>query len=142
MKLDDVLKNMKDLKNKYKLKCVMLNCNHSSVGLQSIKPKDLMVSGSRSSNDKILNMLAKEEEGLSSLSDIKESYNLHRDMAINILVEYASAKSKEEMIEIYRDKMHFKWNDIAWLVGYSRSQTIEIYNKNNKSDTIGRFNVL
>lgn len=127
--LDEVLKNMKELKNRYGIKCVMYHRNRGKVGLQTIRPKDLMVTSSRMSNDTILNMLAKEEELISSLDEIKESYNLYRELAINILVDYAMTKSKEEMIIIYRDKMHFKWDDIAWLIGYEERQIRRIYNK-------------
>lgn len=140
--LDEVLNNMRDLKNKYEIKIVMFHKNRLKVGLQSIQPKDLNVKGGRRNNDSLATMLIKEEEYLNSLEGLKESYNLYREMAINILVKYAKTKSVAEMISIYRDKMKFKWDDIAWLVKYSRSQTIEIYNRNKKSDAIGRFNVI
>lgn len=135
LSLEEVLKNMKELKHKYEIKSVMAHKNRLSVGLQPIRPKDLNVKGGKFSNDKLANMLIKESELLSSLEDIKDSYNLYREMAINILVNYAMTKSANEMIVIYRDKMHFKWNDIAWLVGYSRIQVIRIYNQQMQNDT-------
>ena len=127
LSLEELLKNMSRLKKKYEIKSIMLHKNR--LVLKAIKPKDLNVSGGRRINDALTDMLIQEEENLFKLDDIKEAYNLYREMAINILVEYAMVKSKKEMIKIYRDTMHFKWEDIAWLVGYSRSQTIEIYNK-------------
>lgn len=129
LNLDEVLKNMDELKHRYEIKTVMCHKNRFGVGLQAIRPKDLTVHGGRLSNDKLLNMLVKEEELLNKLEDIKKSYDLYRDMAINILVEYAMTKPVEEMIVIYRDTMSFKWNDIAWLVKYSRAQVIRIYEK-------------
>lgn len=135
LNLDDVLKNMDELKHKYEIKTVMCHKNRFGVELQAIRPKDLTVHGGRLSNDKLLNMLVKEEELLNKLEDIKKSYDLYRDMAINILVEYAMTKPVEEMIVIYRDTMSFKWNDIAWLVKYSRAQVIRIYEK-AKNETL------
>ena len=129
LSLEEVLKNMKEFKYKYEIKSVMAHKNRLSVELQPIRPKDLNVKGGKLSNDKLANMLITESEILSSLEDIKDSYYLYREMAINILVEYAMIKSTEEMIVIYRDKMHFKWNDIAWLVHYSSRQVIRIYNE-------------
>ena len=117
LSLDEVLKNMKDLRNRYDIKCVML------------RPKDLNVSGGKTSGDIMLNMMINEEELLNNLDEIKKAYNSYRELAINILVEYARTKPVEEMIVIYRDKMHFKWNDIAWLVHYSSRQVIRIYNE-------------
>ena len=129
LSLEEVLKIMKELKHRYEIKSVMAHKNRLSVGLQPIRPKDLNVKGGRLSNDKLVNMLITESELLSSLEDIKESYCLYREMAINILVEYAMTKPTEEMIIIYRDTMRFKWNDIAWLVHYSTRQVIRIYNE-------------
>ena len=122
LSLDEVLKNMKDLRNRY-------DKNRFRVSLQAIRPKDLNVSGGKTSGDSMLNMMINEEELLNNLDEIKKAYNSYRELAINILVEYARIKPVEEMIIIYRDKMHFKWNDIAWLVGYSRAQVIRIYEK-------------
>lgn len=129
LSLDEVLKNMKDLRNRYEIKRVMLHKNRFRVGLQAIRPKDLNVSGGKTLGDSMLNMMINEEELLNNLDEIKKAYNSYRELAINILVEYARIKPVEEMIAIYRDKMHFKWNDIAWLVGYSRAQVIRIYEK-------------
>lgn len=125
--LDEVLKNMKELKHRYKIKCVMYNENQLRASLRAIQPKDLNVSGGRRNNDEILSMLIKKENLSNSLEEIKESYNLYRELAINILVDYATKMGIEEMIIIYREKMHFKWDDIAWLTGYSRRQVFRIY---------------
>lgn len=125
--LDEVLKNMKELKHRYKIKCVMYNENQLRASLRAIQPKDLNVSGGRRNNDEILSMLIKKENLSNSLEEIKESYNLYRELAINILVDYATKMGIEEMIIIYREKMHFKWEDIAWLTGYSRRQVLRIY---------------
>ena len=125
--LDEVLKNMKELRHKYKIKCVMYNENQLRASLKAIQPKDLNVLSGRRSNDEILSMLIKEEDLSNSLDEIKEAYNLYRELAINILVDYATKLGIEEMIIIYREKMHFKWEDIAWLTGYSRRQIIRIY---------------
>ena len=38
--LDDVLKNMKELRHKYKIKCVMYNENQQRAALKVILPKD------------------------------------------------------------------------------------------------------
>ena len=129
LSLDEELKNMKDLRNRYDIKCVMLHKNRFRVSLQAIRPKDLNVSGGKTSGDIMLNMMINEEELLNNLDEIKKAYNSYRELAINILVEYARTKPVEEMIVIYRDKMHFKWNDIAWLVHYSSRQVIRIYNE-------------
>ena len=125
--LDGVLKNMKELRHKYKIKCVMYNENQQRAALKVILPKDLNVSGGRRSNDELLLMLIHEEDLSNSLEEIKEAYDLYRELAINILVDYATKLGIEEMILIYRNKMHFRWEDIAWLTGYSRRQVIRIY---------------
>lgn len=129
LSLDEVLKNMKELQHKYEIKCVMYNKNKLSVKLKAIEPKDILVEGGRLNNDKILNMLAREEELTTKLEGIITAYNLYREMAINILVEYSMTKPIDEMIVIYRDKMKFKWDDIAKLVHYSSRQVIRIYNQ-------------
>lgn len=125
--LDDVLKNMKELRHKYKIKCVMYNENQQRAALKVILPKDLNVSGGRRSNDELLLMLIREEDLSNSLEEIKEAYDLYRELAINILFDYANKLSVSDMISIYREKMHFKWDDIAWLTGYSRRQVFRIY---------------
>lgn len=131
LSLEEILKNMRELKHKYEIKSVMVHKNRLGVGLQAIRPKDLNIRGGRLSNDKLANMLIKESELLNKLEGIKEAYNIYRDMAINILVDYAMTKSIEDMIMIYRNTMRFKWNDIAYLVKYSRAQVIRIYNEKN-----------
>lgn len=125
--LSEVLENMKELRHKYKIKCVMYNENQLRGSLKAIQPKDLNVSGGRRSNDELLSMLIKDEELLTSLDEIKKAYDTYRELAINILVDYASKLGIEEMILIYRNKMHFMWEDIAWLTGYSKRQVLRIY---------------
>lgn len=127
LSLDEVLKNMKELRHKYKIKCVMYNENQLRATLKSIQPKDLNISSGRRNNDEILSMLIREEDLSNSIDEIKESYNLYRELAINILADYANKLSVSDMISIYREKMHFKWDDIAWLTGYSRRQVFRIY---------------
>lgn len=125
--LSEVLENMKELRHKYKIKCVMYNENRLRGNLKAIQPKDLNVSGGRRSNDELLSLLIKDEELLTSLDGIKKAYDIYRELAINILVDYATKLGIEEMILIYRNKMHFKWEDIAWLTGYSKRQVLRIY---------------
>lgn len=126
--LDDILKNMEELKTKYKIKCVMYNKNLLYTGLQSIQPKDITTTGGKHNPDKILLSIVKRAELCEKLDEIVESYNAYRELAINKLVEYSKIKTISEMIIIYRDKMHFKWKAIAFIVKYSRAQVIRIYN--------------
>ena len=127
--LSEVLENMTELRHKYKIKCIMYNKNQLRGRLKAIQPKDLNVSGGRRrrSNDELLSMLIKNEELITSLDEIKKAYDTYRELAINILVDYATKLGIEEMILIYREKMHFKWEDIAWLTGYSKRQVLRIY---------------
>ena len=125
--LDEVLENMKELRHRYKIKSVMYNENKLRATLKAIQPKDLNVSGGRRNNDEMLSILIKEEDLSNSLDEIKKAYDLYRELAINILVDYATKLGIEEMIIIYREKMHFKWEDIAWLTGYSKRQVFRIY---------------
>lgn len=127
--LDTLLETLDLLKTKYKIKCVLYNKILLSMDLKSIQPKDIVVSKSRRSNDQILSLIANKEKISNDINEIKKMYNLYRDLILNKLVELSQVKSCSEMIVIYRDKMNFKWNEIAFIVKYSRSQTIEIYRK-------------
>ena len=127
--LTDLLKEMEKLKIKYKLKCLMYDEKVNTNVLQAVRPKDIASSSYHSNEDKTLLKLIQEESILDSIDTLKRKYNIYRNLVINKLVEYSGKKTIAEMIVIYREQMHFKWEDIAYLVKYSRSQTIDIYHK-------------
>jgi len=64
---------------------------------------------------------------------IKQSYEDLRMLAIEKMADMLENKPIDECIVYFRDKLHWKWKDIAKMFNYSIRQCQNLYKKNNIS---------
>ena len=123
--IEEILVEMNKLKNKiYSLETVL----HKKINpLKGVTYKDI-VTKNHTNNDIILNSIIKVDELESELDATIESYNGYKNMAIREIQKMRKEKTVDEMIVLYRDKLHWKWKDICKITNYSIRQCHRKYN--------------
>lgn len=132
--VEEVIKEMSKLKERYYYIAHLLHINFLSIRLKGVEIKDIMVNGGRRTSDKMLLSIAKSEDLKIELENTRESYYSYRDLLIDKIIDMKETKTTEEMILFYKDTMHYKFEDIAVLVGYGIAQTKRKY-YSSKDDT-------
>ncbi len=125
--IEEVIEEMGKLKIRYYDIAHRLRINFAKIRLRSVVPKDIMVKGGRRTNDKILLSIAEQDDLRTELSEVKKAYYSYKDLLIELIWEKEKKSTKEEMIQFYKEKMHYSYDEIAVLIGYSKRQVQRIY---------------
>ena len=123
--LEEIIEEMNDLKKQIYSIATQIEINISSIHLKSITPKDIMVKGGKI-GDKMTNFVIRDESLKEEFEAKKQSYNEYRRLAID---KIKSTDDVNERIVLYRDKLHWKWYDIASVENYSERQVRRRYKK-------------
>ena len=124
--LEEVIKEMNKLK--YRLLDLSEKLHIGFFEIRAITYKEIM-SNTNYKGDIMLNKVIKADDTREEFDAVKESYNAYREVAINKIGEMLETKSKGECIVYLKDKIHWKWKQIAKLVDLSDRQCQNLYNK-------------
>ncbi len=127
--LEDVLKEMNKLK--YRLLELGEKLKIGFFEIKAIEYKDIIIK-SNFVGDVMLNKMIKADGTREEFDSVKESYNGYRQVAIEKIGEMLETKSIEECIVYFRDKLHWKWREIAKMFKYSLRQCHNLYDKGKK----------
>ena len=123
--IEEILDEMNDLKKRINSIATILRIKMEP--LKGIEYKDVVSKGSNVMNDVMLNRIIKTDELAQELEAKKESYNDYRRVAVEKIQKMREEKSVDEMIVFYRDKLHWKWREIAKITNYSSRQCLRKY---------------
>ena len=121
--INELVDNMNELKKQIYSIATQIEINIANIQLKAITPKDIMVKGGKIS-DRMTNFVIKDESLRFELESKKESYNDYRKKVIAKISEIDDA---EDRIIFFRDKLHWKWSDIAKVENYSERQVRRKY---------------
>ena len=124
--LEEVVKEMNKLK--YRLLDLSEKLHIGFFEIRAITYKEIM-SSTNYKGDIMLNRVIKTDGTREEFDSVKESYNAYREVAINKIGEMLETKSKSECIVYLKDKIHWKWKQIAKLMDLSDRQCQNLYNK-------------
>lgn len=126
LSLDEVLREM--VKLKYRALELADKLKIGIFEIRAITYKEIM-SSTNYKGDLMLNKMIKADGTREEFDAVKESYNAYREVAINKIGEMLETKPKGECIVYLKDKIHWKWKQIARLIGLSDRQCQNLYNK-------------
>ena len=126
LSLNEVLKEMTKLK--YRLLELGDKLNVGFFEIRAITYKEIM-SSTNYKGDLMLNKMIKVDGTREEFDAVRESYNAYREVAISKIGEMLETKSKGECIVYFRDKLHWKWDEIAKMFNISSRHCRNLYKK-------------
>ncbi len=109
--LEEILKEMKKLK--YRLLELKEKLRIGFFEIKAITWKDIKSSSSSNKGDVMLNKMIKTDGTREEFETVKSSFNSYRQLAIEKIGEMIENTSKEECIVYFRDRLHWRWEEIA-----------------------------
>jgi len=128
--LEEILKEMKKLR--YRLLELADRLKIGYFEIKAITWKDV-VTKSSFKGDTMIKQIIKTDDTREEFDVVKESYEDLRMLAIEKMADMLENKPIDECIVYFRDKLHWKWKDIAKMFNYSIRQCQNLYKKNNIS---------
>ena len=124
--LEEILKEMSKLK--YRLLDLSEKLHIGFFEIRAITYKEIM-SSTNYKGDLMLNKMIRADGTREEFDAVLDSYNAYREVAINKIGEMLETKSKGECIVYFRDRLHWKWDEIARMFFLSKKQCKRIYDK-------------
>ena len=130
--LDEIIEEMNNLKKRIYSIATQMEINISNIMVKAITPNDVKVKGGKI-GDKMTNFVIKDDELKEELESKIASYNEYRKKAI---AKIEATDDVNERIVFYRDKLHWKWYDIAKTENFSIRQAQRRYKIYKKSKDV------